>query len=79
MLLPNKLFTYQESSLSKFPIILRSLEESARSAKDLYTLHKSLFFDIEEYTETLCCLYALRKIDIDEKGVIFYVEDASLR
>lgn len=80
MLLPNKLFSYKESTLSKFPILIKCLINRPYSVEELYNTNKSLFLDIEDYTETLCCLYALRKIKLDEeRSVIVHAEEDSVR
>ena len=80
MLLPNKLFSYKESTLAKFPVLIKCLNNRPYSVEELYNTNKSLFLDIEDYTEALCCLYALRKIELDEeRGVIVYVEEDSMR
>lgn len=80
MLLPNKLFSYKESTLAKFPVLIKCLSNRPYSVEELYTINKNIFLDIEDYTETLCCLYALRKIELDEeRGVIVYVEEDSVR
>jgi len=75
MILPNKLFTYGESTLGKFPSILNSLKNKPYAIKDLYEKHSREFLDIEDFTQTLCCLYALNKVYLDEQsGFISYVE-----
>lgn len=74
MKLPNKLFTYQESIISKFPLILNQISDNEYVT--IYHLYKNMqekFNDISEILETLDCLYALGKIDYDfELGRIKY-------
>lgn len=74
MKLPNKLFTYQESIISKFPLILNEIAD--KEYITIYQLCKSVlgkFNDISEILETLECLYALGKINYDyELGRIKY-------
>lgn len=36
MRLPNKLYSYEESTLSKFPIVLRALRDSDSGVTELY-------------------------------------------
>lgn len=80
MLLPNKLFGYKESTLAKFPVLIKCLNIRPYSVQELYDANKNVFLDIEDYTEALCCLYALRKIELDdERGVIVYVEENPMR
>ncbi|CAG9071512.1 ABC-three component system middle component 7 [Bifidobacterium pseudocatenulatum] len=75
MRLPNKLYSYEESTLSKFPIVLRALRDSDSGVTELYERIKKSVPDVSEYMEILDSLYALGKIDIDDKeAVLRYVE-----
>lgn len=75
MLLPSKVCSYNESILSKFPILLKELKEKPHTVKDLYLkTSENLSFDICEFIEILDCLYALEKIEYDkEMEVLKYV------
>lgn len=74
MRLPNKLYSYEESTLSKFPIVLRALRDSDSGVTELYERIKKSVPDVSEYMEILDSLYALGKIDIDDKeAVLRYV------
>lgn len=74
MKLPNKVITYKESVLAKFPVVLSVLKEQEISVDLLYKKVKSKFEDIGEFMEVMDCLYALGKIELDvKKGVIRYV------
>ncbi len=64
MKLPNKLFDYNESIISKFPIVLNVLQEEENlTIYELYihVIHK--FNDITEFIETVECLFILGKIE----------------
>ena len=75
MRLPNKLYSYEESTLSKFPIVLRALRDSDSGVTELYERIKKSVPDVSEYMEILDSLYALGKIDIgDKEAVLRYVE-----
>lgn len=75
MRLPNKLYSYEESTLSKFPIVLRALRDSDSGVTELYERIKKSVPDVSECMEILDSLYALGKIDIDDKeAVLRYVE-----
>lgn len=64
MKLPNKLFSYRESIISKFPIILNVLEQDKRlTIYELYLNVSPKFVDITEYFEVLESLYILGKIE----------------
>lgn len=62
--LPNKIYQYNESIISKFPIVMDSLKESEISIIGLYSKIQSSFVDIDDFIETLTCLYALNKIEV---------------
>lgn len=70
MRLPNKLYTFDESTLANFPRILNCLTNPRR----LIDLHAEVAKQIggtTELIESLTLLLALSKITIDvEKGVI---------
>ncbi|OAA94536.1 ABC-three component system middle component 7 [Clostridium coskatii] len=75
MKLPNKLFNYGESIISKFPIILKILEQ--KKYLTIYELYEHVithFNDITEFIDTVECLYALNKIEYNNKlRRIYYV------
>lgn len=74
MLLPNKLISYNQSSLSKFPVVLKELENSSMTVHELYQRVIRKMSGVSEFVDTLDCLYALGKIEFDEKeGVLRYV------
>lgn len=74
MKLPNKVITYKESTISKFPVVLSCLKEQDMSPASLYKKVKSKVEDIGEYMDILDCLYALSKIElIEHVGVLHYV------
>lgn len=74
MRLPNKVVTYRESLLAKFPIILAIVREQEITVDLLYKKVKSKVEDIGEFMEIMDCLYALGKIELDVKrGIIRYV------
>lgn len=64
MKLPNKLYTYKDSVISKFPIVLNILKlNNSIAIYDLYIRTFSEFESISEFIETIECLYILGKID----------------
>ena len=74
MKLPNRVNTYKESIIAKFPAVLNVLRAQELSPSELYKKVKSKVDDIGEFMEILDCLYALGKIELDErKGVLRYV------
>lgn len=64
MKLPNKLFSYNESVISKFPFILEIVSEKENiSIMELYHSVNIKFEDISEFLQALDCLYALGKLE----------------
>lgn len=79
MLFPNKLITYRESVISKFPFVLQELQEGTSFASDLYKAMSGRITGISEFMDILDCLFALNKIEFDvEEGVLRYVERNSV-
>ena len=74
MLLPNKLYSYNESTLSKFPVVLRALRTQPLGVHELYRRVIKKMDGVNEFIDVLDCLYALRKIEYDEnEEVLRYV------
>ena len=69
MLLPNKLFSYNESVLSKLIPILRLLDSPKSPSTLLQSLGNRISNPIE-LIDVLDCLYALKKIQINNEGKI---------
>lgn len=73
MLFPNKLFTFSESIISKFPAVLEKLENRDYKVTELYLELNAKMSGISEYLDVLDCLYALGVIEYDrEKEVLKY-------
>ena len=72
MKLPNKVTTYQESTLSKFPIILDKLKLHDYLIPSLYKEVKNKM-SIRDFHDALVCLYALGEITI-QKEYLHYVK-----
>lgn len=70
MLLPDKIIRYKKSVISKFVPILEILKERSENARELYEQTKVHFSKVSEFIQTLDALYALGKIDMNEKGEI---------
>ena len=74
MRLPSKITSYSERVISKFPPILLVLENSDIGIVALYEATMKNFSNVEEFLDTLDCLFALRKIRYDaDREVICYV------
>ena len=74
MLLPNKLIPYDQSILSKMQIILKEIDNHPIPVHELYKRVKKKMSGVNEFIDALDCLYALGKIEFDEKEkVLRYV------
>ena len=74
MKLPSKITSYEESVLSKFAPILVVLQNVDIEIFPLYEITEKYFCNVEEFIDTLDCLFALQKIIYDaEQGVLHYV------
>ena len=74
MKLPSKITSYSESVLSKLPILLELLQKSDIGVFSLYSMTEKHFNSIEEYLDTLDCLFALHRIRYDnDQEVLCYV------
>lgn len=74
MLLPNKLIPYDQSILPKLSVILKELKDNPKSVHDLYKRVIKKMDGVSEFIDALDCLYALGKIEFDEKEeVLRYV------
>ena len=75
MIFPDKLFSYDESVISKFPVILKELKKSPMKVAELYHTVQNKMTDISEFIDALDCLYILNKIEYDsDKEVLKYVD-----
>ena len=74
MLFPNKLCSYNESIISKFPVVLKVIKQEPVTVLDLYRQVVGVMTGVNEFIDVLDCLYALHKIEYDdEKEVLRYV------
>ncbi len=75
MRLPSKLFSYDNSVLSCFPIVLSTLKVKPTPVFELYQLVSNKVENVAEFLEVLDALYLLNKIDLDHKtGALYYVD-----
>ncbi|WP_418968481.1 ABC-three component system middle component 7 [Alloscardovia omnicolens] len=70
MRLPNKLYSFEQTSLVYFVPILKQLE-TEKELVQLYAQFKQELPSVSDFLEVLSLLYALNTIEVDfEKGVI---------
>ena len=71
MKLPSKITSYSESVISKFPPVLTALQNKDTGVLALYEVTMSHFSSIEEFLDTLDCLFALQKVIYDADREVF--------
>lgn len=62
---PNKLYSYNESIISKFVVIINELNSCNATVCELYDKLNNHFPNINDYIDALSCLYALNKIELE--------------
>ena len=74
MKFPSKVTPYKESSIARFPIILKLLEKSDMSPIEMHSsVKKSKIKDIVEFVDILDCLFAMGKIEV--RGELLHYVD----
>ncbi len=73
MKFPNKVTSYQDSVFPKITTILDAIHQEPINVIELFNQTKKKFDDINDFIEVLVILFAIKKIHLDEKGVIYYV------
>lgn len=72
MRFPNKVTTYKQSIISKFPLILKELEKQDYSVSSLYGKVGKKMDGPEEYIQVLDCLFFLGEIILLPGGDILH-------
>lgn len=79
MKFPNKVIPYRKSILSKFPLVLKELEEQDYSVFDLYKKLEKKLDGLSEYMDILDSLYYLGSIELLTGGMkLRYVKGNTL-
>ena len=71
MQLPNKLYSYERSTLALVPKVLNILKNQQMSVLDLYRGMEQELEEASDFVAVMDCLYALRAIDITDEGEVF--------
>lgn len=74
MRFPSKVTSFNESIISKFPMIFKELESGDLSPSELYKKIKNKIDGVQEFVEIIVCLYTLNKIEFTEGEVLRYVK-----
>lgn len=71
MQLPNKLYSYKNSTLALIPEVLNELKDGSKSVRELYILTRPRLSEATDFLAVMDCLYALRAIDMSDEGEVF--------
>jgi hypothetical protein len=71
MQLPNKLYSYKQSTLALIPKVLDTVRSEPVELKDLYLAMKPLLADATDFLSVMDCLYALQAVDINADGEVY--------
>lgn len=71
MQMPNKLYSYNESTLALIPAVLERLKQGAVPVKELFTDMRGALNDPSDFLSVMDCLYALRAVDINDEGEVY--------
>ena len=71
MQLPNKLYSYKDSTLALIPLVLKELVNGPVSATMLFQRVRPFLSEATDFLSVMDCLYALRAVDINDEGEVF--------
>lgn len=71
MQLPNKLYSYENSTLALVPKVLKEIHSGPVPVKELYQRLRPSLIDATDFISVMDCLYALRAADINDDGEVF--------
>lgn len=71
MQLPNKLYSYKNSTLALIPVVLKELQQGPVLAGDLFLAVKPALAEATDFLSVMDCLYALRAVDITDGGEVY--------
>ena len=71
MQLPNKLYSYSNSTLALIPTVLNEIKSGPVSVIELYQRVRPSLIDATDFLSVMDCAYALRAADINDEGEVF--------
>lgn len=70
MQLPNKLYSYQKSTLALIPRVLREIKNGNVNVLDIYHAISQNLDDPTDFLSVMDCLYALNAIEMTDEGEV---------
>ncbi len=71
MQLPNKLYSYRDSTLALLPALMKEMRGGAMPVAELYNRVRPLLKDPTDFVPAMDCLYTLQVTDINDDGEVF--------
>lgn len=71
MQLPNKSYSYKNSTLALMPVVLNEIKQNPMPIESLYIRVKPVLKDSTDFMSVMDCLYALRAVAINDEGEVF--------
>lgn len=70
MQLPNKLYSYQKSTLALIPIVLKEVNKGTTNVVELFHTINSKLENPSDFLSVMDLLYTLNAIEISEEGEV---------
>ena len=70
MQLPNKLYSYQKSTLALLPIILNTIKQGTSNVKELFKMIALPLETPSDFLSAMDCLFALNMIEMSDDGEV---------
>lgn len=71
MQLPNKLYSYKNSTLALIPVVLKELQNGPVEVGELYMSVRPSLAEATDFLSVMDCLYVLRAVDITDSGEVY--------
>lgn len=70
MQFPNKLYSYEKSTLALIPKVLNEIKSGNSNVVNIYKKLKNDLSDSTDFLSVMDCLYALNAIEMNDKGEV---------
>ncbi|MDK9580579.1 hypothetical protein QQA45_03485 [Sneathia sanguinegens] len=70
MQLPNKLYSYQKSTLALMPRVLKEIDNGTTDILDIFHKVSQELDEPSDFLSVMDCLYALNAIEMSEEGEV---------
>lgn len=70
MQLPNKLYSYQKSTLALMPRVLKEIDNGTTDILDIFHKVRQELDEPSDFLSVMDCLYALNVIEMSDEGEV---------